>query len=133
MTKNTETVLVVDDQPGVRRLICEALLDDGRLVEQASNGMEALKKLAKKKYRLILLDIKMPGMNGLETLNEIRKVDSGVPVVMMTAYSELDILEKISGKGVDHISKPFDLNELRALVNNIISREAASRAEIKTG
>ena len=131
--KNTETILVVDDQPGVRRLICEALLDAGHLVEQASSGMEALKRLAQKKYQLILLDIKMPGMNGLETLNEIRKVDSGIPVVMMTAYGELDILERISGKGVNHISKPFDLNELRSLVDNVISRGAVAQTGTKTG
>ncbi|SFG87523.1 two-component system, response regulator, stage 0 sporulation protein F [Desulfotomaculum arcticum] len=133
MTQNTETLLVVDDQSGVRRLICEALLDDGHLVEQAPNGLEALKKLAQKKYQLILLDIKMPGMNGLETLTEIRKIDPGIPVIMMTAYGELDILEKINGKGVDHISKPFDLNELRSLVKAIISRGVASQTGIKTG
>jgi len=133
MARSTDTLLVVDDQPGVRRLICEALLDDSLLVEQAASGMEAIKKITRKKYQVILLDIKMPGLNGLETLSEIRKVDPGVPVIIMTAYGELDISENISGISVYQISKPFDLDELRLLVNNIISREALSRAGIKTG
>jgi two-component system response regulator (stage 0 sporulation protein F) len=78
---------------------------------------------------VILLDVKMPGMNGMETLNEIRKIDRNVPVVMMTAYGELEIMEEAQNKGVKHqISKPFDLNELRALVKGILEtglRESA--------
>jgi two-component system response regulator (stage 0 sporulation protein F) len=129
MPGKTYDILVVDDKAGVRRLICEALLDDGYLVEQASNGAEAIRKVKQKKYGVILLDVKMPGMNGMETLNEIRKIDRNVPVVMMTAYGELEIMEEAQNKGVKHqISKPFDLNELRALVKGILEtglRESA--------
>jgi two-component system response regulator (stage 0 sporulation protein F) len=129
MPGKTYDILVVDDKAGVRRLIYEALLDDGYLVEQASNGAEAIRKVKQKKYGVILLDVKMPGMNGLETLNEIRKIDRNVPVVMMTAYGELEIMEEAHNKGVKYqISKPFDLNELRALVKGILEtglRESA--------
>ncbi len=120
-------LLIVDDQAGLRRLICEALIDDGYLIDQAANGLDALERLSRNKYRLILLDIKMPGMNGLETLREIRKLDSDVPVVMMTAYSELEMLQETDAeaKPVQHISKPFDLDDLRCLVKGYLSTNFA--------
>lgn len=116
-------LLVVDDQAGLRMLICEALTNEGYLIDQAAGGLEALDKLSRNKYRLILLDVKMPGMNGMETLREIRKLDSDVPVVMMTAYSELEILSETSAgaKPVQHINKPFDLDDLRSLVQGYLS------------
>ncbi|WP_347489401.1 response regulator [Desulfoscipio sp. XC116] len=111
-------ILVVDDQAGLRRLICETLFGEGYMIDQAAGGLEAVEKLSRNKYRLILLDVKMPGMNGLDTLKEIRKINGDVPVVMMTAYDELNIAGDTGyGTGpVQHISKPFDLDDLRKLV-----------------
>lgn len=121
MPDNTGDLLIVDDQVGVRRLISEALLEKGYLVDQAASGREALEILKKKKYHLIILDVKMPGMSGLETLHELRKIDRNVPVVLMTAYEELDILEEAGKLGVEHyLCKPFDLNELRTLTEQFI-------------
>lgn len=121
MPARSYDILVVDDQVGVRRLICEALMDEGFLVEQAANGREALEKLRLNKINLILLDIKMPGINGLEALSEIRKIDSNVAVIMMTAYGELDLMEEASKKGAkDHISKPFDLDDLKSIVRRYL-------------
>lgn len=121
MTVSKEDLLVVDDQMGVRRLISEALLEIGYVADQASGGREALEKLKEKEYRLILLDVKMPGMSGVETLHEIRKISADVPVVLMTAYEELDIMEESERLGVKHyLCKPFDLNELRALARQLI-------------
>ena len=131
MSYNTGDLLVVDDQMGVRRLISEALLDAGYLVDQAVDGREALDLLKEKKYQLIILDVKMPGMSGLETLREIRKIDRDVPVVLMTAYEELDLLEEADKLGVAHfLCKPFDLNELRSLARQytqVSSRRDAAR------
>ncbi len=120
-------LLVVDDQAGLRKLICEALIDEGYLIDQAAGGLDALDRMNRNKYRLILLDVKMPGMNGLETLKEIRKVDSDVPVVMMTAYSDFDILQETDQtvNPVKHISKPFDLDDLRCLVRSCLSENYA--------
>jgi two-component system response regulator (stage 0 sporulation protein F) len=121
MTVNSGDLLIVDDQMGVRRLISEALLERGYVVDQASSGREALEMLKEKKYHLIILDVKMPGMSGIETLHEIRKFDPGVSVVLMTAYEELDIVEEAGKLGVEHyLCKPFDLNELRSLARQLI-------------
>ncbi|MFA7467816.1 MAG: response regulator [Desulfotomaculaceae bacterium] len=121
MTVNSGDLLIVDDQIGVRRLISEALLENGYVVDQASNGSEALDMLIEKQYHLIILDVKMPGMSGIETLHEIRKLNPSVSVVLMTAYEELDIVEEARKLGVEHyLCKPFDLNELRALARKLI-------------
>lgn len=125
-------LLIVDDQAGVRRLLYEAFSDEGYRVEMASSGPEAIKKVSSRIPSLILLDIKMPGMNGLETLEELRKITPEIPVVMMTAYGELDIVAEAKRRGVQHyITKPFDLNEVRYLIKGLLVEESARRKMLK--
>lgn len=115
-------LLIVDDQAGVRRLLFEAFSDEGYNVDMAANGSEAVQKVSANVPSLILLDIKMPGMNGLETLQELRKICPDVLVVMMTAYGELEVMAETKKLGVQHyINKPFDLNEVRYLVKALLS------------
>ena len=77
---------------------------------------------------LILLDIKMPGMSGLETLEELQRINPEIQVVMMTAYGELDILVETRSRGVQHyINKPFDLDEVRYLVKGLLMVEKDRR------
>ena len=117
MTGEACDILIVDDQPGVRRLLFEAFIDQGLRVETASSGAEAIRKTIAATPLLILLDIKMPGMSGLETLEELQRINPEIQVVMMTAYGELDILVETRSRGVQHyINKPFDLDEVRYLV-----------------
>ncbi|MCL6636224.1 MAG: response regulator [Peptococcaceae bacterium] len=125
-------ILIVDDQAGVRRLLYETLRNEGYRVETAAGGVEALRKISSRVPSLILLDIKMPGMNGLDTLEELRKVTPDTPVVMMTAYGELDILDEARERGVRHyIIKPFDLDEVRYLVKGLLAEEKKKRRLLK--
>ena len=125
-------LLIVDDQAGVRRLLYEALCDEGYRVDTASSGPEAIRKISAKNPSLVLLDIKMPVMNGLETLEELRKLSPELPVVMMTAYGELDIVIEAKKRGVQHyINKPFDLNEVRYLVKGLLLEDADERKLMK--
>lgn len=127
MTGEIFDLLIVDDQPGVRRLLSEAFSGEGFRVEMASGGLEAIKKVSAKIPSLILLDIKMPGMSGLETLEELRKIAPDTPVVIMTAYGELDIVAEARKKGVQHyINKPFDLDEARYLIKGLLMEAKAS-------
>ncbi|MDU2066750.1 MAG: response regulator, partial [Sporomusaceae bacterium] len=71
------TVLVIDDQPGIRRLLVEVLTEEGHLVVAASNGYEGLQKAKECQPQLILMDMKMPGMDGIETLRELKKAGLG--------------------------------------------------------
>lgn len=122
MTQSNYHLLIVDDQQGVRRLLYEAFSDEGYHVRIAEGGQEALKMVSQEVPDLILLDIKMPMMNGLETLKELRKIDPQVPVLMMTAYGELEVVESAKKMGVEHyIIKPFDLHEVRLLVKAILA------------
>lgn len=121
MTKSDFSLLIVDDQQGVRRLLYEAFSDEGYRVRMAAGGQEALLMASQEMPDLILLDIKMPVMNGLETLRELRKVNPDIPVLMMTAYGELEVVEGAKKLGVKHyLIKPFDLNEVRLLVKGIL-------------
>ncbi|HHU86072.1 MAG: response regulator [Pelotomaculaceae bacterium] len=128
MTGEACDILIVDDQPGVRRLLFEAFIDQGLRVETASSGAEAIRKTIAATPLLILLDIKMPGMSGLETLEELQRINPEIQVVMMTAYGELDILVETRSRGVQHyINKPFDLDEVRYLVKGLLMVEKDRR------
>ncbi|HHP50480.1 MAG TPA: response regulator [Moorella mulderi] len=88
--------MVIDDQPGVRFLIQEALREAGYPITQPREGKEALEKIASEAPDLVILDMEMPGMSGVEFLRELRKRSFTVPVVVMTAYSELEIAKQAS-------------------------------------
>ena len=116
-----DKILVVDDQLGVRSLLVEAFQEDQYKVEAAENGEVALRSFIAFKPHLILMDIKMPVMNGIEALRKIRILDSRVPVIMMTAYGDIQNMETAKGLGIfSYINKPFDLFELKERVREIL-------------
>lgn len=114
------SLLVVDDQLGIRKLLVETFAGK-YIVKEAQNGQEALQKLASDKLDLVLLDMKMPGISGIETLQKIREINSEIPVILMTAYGESDLIDQAKIYGtVKYISKPFDLNTIRNLVKELL-------------
>ncbi len=115
-------LLVVDDQMGVRRLLFEAFNEEGYTVELAASGQEAVDKVNEAMPDIILMDMKMPGMNGIEALHEIKKTNDSVLVIMMTAYGELEIVAEAMKLGIkEYVTKPFDINELRGLVRKTLN------------
>ncbi|MHB8126322.1 MAG: response regulator [Desulfitobacteriaceae bacterium] len=116
-------ILVVDDQLGVRRLLFETFKEDHHTVEMAADGLDALKLLQSFHPDLILMDMKMPGMNGIDTLRKIRALDMEVNVIMMTAYGDSQNMEQAKELDVIYyMSKPFDLFELRNKVREVFSK-----------
>ena len=115
-------ILVIDDQVGIRRLLVEIFQEDHE-VEMAANGSEALQLFIAFQPDLILMDMKMPGMNGIEILEQIRTIDLQVAVIMMTAYGEdAQSREQAKNLGIlGYMGKPFDLFELRKLVREILN------------
>jgi two-component system, response regulator, stage 0 sporulation protein F len=112
-------VLVVDDQYGIRVLLFEVFGKEGYQTFQAANGKQALEIVANESPDLVILDMKIPGMDGLEILKEIKKVNQTIKVIMMTAYGELDMIKEATELGaVSHFTKPFDIDELRIAVHN---------------
>ncbi|GAB7387869.1 sporulation initiation phosphotransferase Spo0F [Bacillaceae bacterium] len=111
-------VLVVDDQYGIRVLLHEVFGKEGYETYQAANGKQALEIVQKENPDLVILDMKIPGMDGLEILKKIKKVNADIKVIMMTAYGELDMIKEATELGaLTHFTKPFDIDELREVVN----------------
>lgn len=114
-------ILVVDDQIGVRRLLAEIFKQDHKVL-MAENGMEALRLLIPFKPDLIFMDMKMPGMNGIQTLEKIRALDRRVELIMMSAYGDIQNMEQAKDLGIRYfVDKPFDLFELRERVSVIFN------------
>jgi len=119
-------ILIVDDQKGVRRLLEELFKKEGWEVRSAGDGLEAIQKVEELVPDLILMDVKMPNMNGLEATHEIMERNSGIPIIMMTAYGEIEVVKQALDAGVKRcISKPFDIMELRDMVNKLMMEEAS--------
>ncbi len=117
----TSKVLVVDDQYGIRALLQEVLSRDGYQVYLAASGVEALSIVVSERPDLVFLDMKIPGMDGLEILTNIRKTEPSMKVAMMTAYGELDLIKEAGAlNAIGHFAKPFDIDEVRRFVRRVI-------------
>ena len=111
-------VLVVDDEREVRQVLQEFLVSRGYDVVQAASGMDALAILQAEKLDLVLLDLAMPGLDGMETLKRITALGAPVPVIMVTANADIGLTSKLLALGAaDYIPKPFDLDYLDQAVS----------------
>jgi two-component system response regulator (stage 0 sporulation protein F) len=120
-------ILIVDDQAGIRVLLMEVFSSEGYETFQASNGKAALDIVKNENPDLVLLDMKIPGMDGLEILKRIKEINEDVKVIMMTAYGELDMINEATQNGaLMHFTKPFDIDELRVAVNRKIKETSVA-------
>jgi len=117
-------VLVVDDDELLRMCLVDWLQKDGYRTDTAADGNEALAKLRATPYDMLLVDIVMPGMNGISLLEEVRKEDPDQPIVMMTAHGSIDSAVEAMKKGAsDYLQKPFDPKQLRTRLEQVESRQ----------
>lgn len=113
-------VLVIDDQVGIRALLSEVFTVLGFEVIEAGNGNEGLDVMEKCKPDIILLDMKMPGLSGIETLRLIRARNHHIPIILVTAYQENDMMSEAELLGVSaRLVKPFDIEELQRIVRRV--------------
>ncbi len=120
-------VLIVDDQNGIRVLLMEVFSSEGYMTYQASNGKIALDIVRDEVPDIVLLDMKIPGMDGLEILKQIKQMKPHMNVIMMTAYGELDMIKEATDLGaLMHFTKPFDIDEMRVAVNMTLEGSAPS-------
>ena len=116
-------ILVVDDQFGDRETLKVILEDKGYKVATAKDGSEAIEMVKSKHYDIIFLDVRLPGMDGVETFEKVREIDPEVTVIMVTGYTEEDLVKKAVSEGAyTCIYKPFDMERVIQMVENI-SRE----------
>jgi DNA-binding NtrC family response regulator len=126
-------VLIVDDEKNIRLTLTGALEAMELDTDTAVNGEEALAKLAEKPFGLILLDLRMPGMDGMEVLRRVRQTRPDIKVIIITAYGTVEsAVEAMKLGAVDFIQKPFAPKEIRALVKKVLDRDAL-RAEKAKG
>lgn len=114
-------ILIVDDQYGIRILLNEVFRKEGYKTFQAANGVQALAILENDDPDLVLLDMKIPGMDGIEILKRMREKDAAIKVIIMTAYGELDMIQEAKDLGaLTHFAKPFDIDEIRDAVKEVL-------------
>jgi DNA-binding NtrC family response regulator len=120
----TRPVLIVDDEKNIRLTVSQSLESIGLDTDTAMNGEEALAKLKAHEYSLILLDLKMPGMDGMQVLRRIREIHPEVRVIVITAYGTVEsAVEAMKLGTVDFVQKPFASEEIRTLVSRVLQRD----------
>ncbi|MGH9744844.1 MAG: response regulator transcription factor [Candidatus Acidiferrales bacterium] len=125
---NSATILIVDDEPQIRRVMRTTLSSQGYGVIEAKSGEEALEKFRAERADLVLLDVNMPGISGLETCREIRRA-SDVPIIMLTVRNtEKDKVQALDAGADDYVVKPFGAEELMARIRAALRRAAPGEA-----
>ncbi len=119
---NTANILVVDDEPQIRRVMRSTLSSRGYVISEAKTGEEALETMREERPDLVLLDMNMPGMGGIEACREIRRA-SDVPIIMLTVRNaERDKVAALDAGADDYVVKPFGIEELLARIRAALRR-----------
>lgn len=117
-----KTILVADDDKNMRLFLETELVGKGYQVILANNGLEALKKIKEETPDLVILDIKMPDMHGLDVLKVVRKDNKELPIIVCTAYEKMrDDYTVWASRVAGYLTKPFDLNCLRAIIKRSLA------------
>ena len=112
-------ILIIDDEKAIRKTLSEILSYEGYKIEEASDGEEGLKKFREKSYDVVLCDIKMPRLDGIEFLDKAREANPDIPVIMISGHGTIETAVEAVKKGAyDYISKPPDLNRLLITIRN---------------
>ena len=114
-------ILVVDDDLSLRKMLEAVLTDDGYDVKEADDGHSAIEAVEDQFYDLILMDIRMARMGGIEALKQIKKLSPGIPVILMTAYASVETArEALKSGAFDYLTKPLDIDELKLIVHRAL-------------
>ncbi|MBL0343516.1 MAG: sigma-54-dependent Fis family transcriptional regulator [Bacteroidetes bacterium] len=125
-------ILIIDDEKSIRNTLKEILSYEGYEVTEAQDGIEGLKFVEKDKFDIILSDIKMPKMDGIEVLEKLQEISPETPVVMISGHGNIDTAVEAIRKGAfDYISKPLDLNRMLVTIRNAMDRSVLVK-ETKT-
>jgi len=131
MTRKDEPfrILIVDDNREIRSILEEYLREEGYLAQGAADGKEALVKYAEAAFDLIITDLNMPGMTGIELIKEIAKGETTTEFIIITGYASLDsAIESVKAGAFDYLVKPFRIEELKVVIKNAKDKIALKKA-----
>jgi DNA-binding response OmpR family regulator len=126
-----KSILIVDDEKNILLTLSQSLEALQVEIDTAANGEEALAKLKEKEFDLILLDIRMPGMDGMEVLRRVREIRPDIRMIMISAYGTIELaVEAMKLGAVDFIPKPFSPQEIRDMVSRVLDREKLDEQKV---
>lgn len=119
------SILIIDDEKSIRKTLTEILSYEGYKIDEAGDGEEGLKKFAEATYDVVLCDIKMPKLDGIEFLEKSKMINPDIPVIMISGHGNIDTAVEAVRKGAyDYISKPPDLNRLLITLRNALDKQS---------
>src|SRR5882724_6786376 len=125
LLNNMASILIIDDEKAIRKTLTEILSYEGYKIDEASDGEEGLKRFSEKAYDIVLCDIKMPKLDGIEFLEKAKEINGDVPVIMISGHGNIDTAVEAVKKGAfDYISKPPDLNRLLITLRNAVDKQS---------
>ncbi len=118
------SILIIDDEKAIRKTLSEILSYEGYKIDEAADGEEGIKKFSNAAYDVVLCDIKMPKLDGIEFLEKAREINADVPVIVISGHGNIDAAVEAVKKGAfDYISKPPDLNRLLITLRNALDKQ----------
>ncbi len=118
------SILIIDDEKAIRKTLSEILSYEGYKIDEAADGEEGIKKFSNAAYDVVLCDIKMPKLDGIEFLEKAREINADVPVIVISGHGNIDTAVEAVKKGAfDYISKPPDLNRLLITLRNALDKQ----------
>jgi len=121
-------VLIVDDEERFRTTLAKLLTAQGMTVSTAGSGAEGLETLRREPHDIVLLDVKMPGMSGQETLPEMKRIDPDLEVIILTGHASVDIAaEMMAHGGSDYLLKPYPMDELLGIIHIAFDRRKTAK------
>jgi two-component system response regulator HydG len=114
-------ILVVDDEPSHRKMLEAVLAENGYEIQQTDDGQSAIEAVEKRFYDLILMDVRMSRVSGIEALKKIKEISPGIPIIIMTAYASVNTaVDALKSGAYDYLTKPLDIDELKILVGKAL-------------
>jgi DNA-binding response OmpR family regulator len=122
MDDGKNRILIVEDDEEMRTLLRDMIEEEGYKAASVNNGSEAFRKLAKESFDLIITDVRMPGLTGLDILPGIKKLQPDAPIIVITAFGSEEVQKKALERGADaYLEKPIHFDKLRTLIHDLFS------------
>ena len=132
MDNNKKRILVVEDDEEMRSLLKDFFEDEGFEIDSVSNGSEAFRILVRELFDLVITDIRMPGLTGLDILPGIKKLQPEAPIIVITAFGSEEVHRRAIERGATaYLEKPLHFHELKTMIHEVISSKAKNRGDEK--